>query len=113
MDKLKIYQQLIVNTLEAYIASDNLNQEEELYLVKDDTKMHYLLYNNWWRERDCTRFYGCLVHVRIKNEKIYIEYDGTDEGFGDVFVEKGVPKKDIVLAFHAPSKRPYTGFGVE
>ncbi len=113
MDKLKKYKNLIISTLEDYIASDKLNPNEELYLVKDEVQMHYLLYNNWWRERDCTRFYGCLVHVRIKNEKIYIEYDGTDEGFGDVFAEKGVPKKDIVLAFHAPSKRPHTGFGVE
>jgi hypothetical protein len=27
-------------------------------------------------------------------------------------VELGVPKEDIILAFHAPYKRPYTGFGV-
>jgi hypothetical protein len=27
-------------------------------------------------------------------------------------VALGVPKEDIVLAFHAPYKRPYTGFGV-
>ena len=56
--------------------------------------------------------YGCILHVRIKNDKVYIEYDGTDEGFGDVFVEAGIPKQDIVLAFHAPAKRPYTGFAV-
>jgi hypothetical protein len=48
----------------------------------------------------------------IKNEKIYVEYDGTDEGFADVFAAAGVPKEDIVLAFHAPAKRPYTGFAV-
>lgn len=50
--------------------------------------------------------------LRIKNEKIYVEYDGTDEGFADVFAAAGVPKEDIVLAFHAPAKRPYTGFAV-
>jgi hypothetical protein len=25
---------------------------------------------------------------------------------------RGVPKEDIVLAFHPPYKRPYTGFAV-
>jgi XisI protein len=111
MDKLKKYNQLIINVLEEYIASDTMNPDQELYLVVDSIKMHYLLYHNRWR--GMSRAYGCLVHIRLKNEKIYIEYDGTDEGFGDVFVEKGVPKKDIVLAFHAPSKRPHTGFAVE
>ncbi|HEX6384245.1 MAG TPA: element excision factor XisI family protein, partial [Anaerolineae bacterium] len=27
-------------------------------------------------------------------------------------VKSGVPKEDIVLAFHAPYKREYTGFAV-
>jgi hypothetical protein len=37
----------------------------------------------------------------------------TDTGYGvaNDFVAHGVPKEDIVLAFHAPYKRPYTGFG--
>ena len=26
--------------------------------------------------------------------------------------KQGVPKEDIVLAFHAPHKRPYTGYAV-
>ena len=111
MEKLKKYNQLIINVLEEYIASDTMNPDQELYLVVDQAKMHYLLYHNRWR--GMLRSYGCLVHIRLKNEKIYIEYDGTDESFGDVFVGKGVPKKDIVLAFHAPAKRPYTDFAVE
>jgi XisI protein len=44
MDKLTKYKQLIVNVLESYIASDMMNPDEELYLVKDEIKMHYLLY---------------------------------------------------------------------
>jgi hypothetical protein len=26
--------------------------------------------------------------------------------------QNGIPKEDIVLAFHAPYKRPYTGYAV-
>jgi XisI protein len=50
--------------------------------------------------------------VRLNNEKVYVEYDGTDEAFADVFCENGIPKEDIVLAFHAPAKRPHTGFAI-
>jgi hypothetical protein len=108
MEKIKHFQEVIKRVIEAYIATDKLNPEEELYLVIDDVKMHYLLYHNAWK-RD-SRSYGCLLHVRIKNDKIYVEYDGTDVGFADVFADEGISKKDIVLAFHAPTKRPYTAF---
>jgi hypothetical protein len=86
------------------------NVEEEPLLVEDSNNFNYLIYHNAWRQS--SRIYGCLLHVRIKNEKVYVEYDGTDQAFADVFVEAGIPKSDIVLAFHAPVKRPYTGFAV-
>ncbi len=110
MEKLKIYQQKIKDLLEAYVATTQSDPEEEVYLVEDDVKMHYLLYHNAWH--NSSRSYGCILHVRLKNEKVYIEYDGTDVGFADYFVEQDIPKEDIVLAFHAPAKRPYTGFAV-
>lgn len=110
MEKIKNYQKIIKQVLESYIDSDHPNLDEEIYLVADDIKMHYLVYHNAWKRS--SRSYGCILHVRIKNEKVYVEYDGTDVGFADVFVEEGIPKKDIVLAFHSPAKRPYTGFAV-
>ena len=86
------------------------NLDEEIYLVEDRFQLNYLIYHNAW-EHD-SRSYGCILHVRIKNEKVYVEYDGTDEGFADVFVESAIPRQDIVLAFHAPTKCSYTGFTV-
>lgn len=110
MEKIIEYQKVIKTILEEYIASMRSNLEEEVYLVEDTLKMNYLIYHNAWKES--SRSYGCILHVRIKNEKVYVEYDGTDEAFADVFVSAGIPKEDIVLAFHAPAKRPYTGFAV-
>ena len=40
--------------------------------------------------------------MRIKNEKIYIEEDWTEEGMANELLSKNVPKEDIVLAFHDP-----------
>jgi hypothetical protein len=111
MEKLAQFQAVIKQVLGEYVALIQKHTKHEAYLVEDPIQLHYLVYQNLWQ--GCSRSYGCLVHVRIKNEKIYVEYDGTDEAFADVFVEYGISKQDIVLAFHAPSKRPYTGFGVE
>ena len=110
MEKIAQYQQIIKTILNDYIVTMQSNLDEEIYLVEDTHKLNYLIYHNAWRHN--SRSYGCILHVRIKNEKVYIEYDGTDEGFADVFAEAGIPNSDIVLAFHAPAKRPYTGFAV-
>ena len=36
----------------------------------------------------------------------------TLEGLATELVEAGIPKEDIVLAFHAPEMRPLTEFAV-
>ncbi|MFO5437454.1 MAG: element excision factor XisI family protein, partial [Dolichospermum sp.] len=52
------------------------------------------------------------VHIRIKNDKIYIEEDWTQEGIATELLREGVPKEDIVLAFHDPETRKFTEFAV-
>nr|WP_228043418.1 XisI protein [Desmonostoc muscorum] len=56
--------------------------------------------------------YGCVLHLDIKNEKIWIQHDGTEGGIADELTNRGVPKQDIVLAFHSPFKRQFTEFAV-
>ncbi|MEA5566929.1 element excision factor XisI family protein [Anabaena sp. UHCC 0399] len=54
----------------------------------------------------------CHFHVDIKNDKIWIQRDGTKIGIANELIAAGVPKEDIVLGFHAPYKRQFTGFAV-
>jgi hypothetical protein len=42
--------------------------------------------------------------------KIWVQHDGTEDAIADQLVEKGVPKQEIVLAYHAPNVRKYTDF---
>ena len=56
------------------------------------------------------RAYGCVVHVDIKDRKIWIQRDLTEEGIANELVELGVPKTDIVLGFRSPYVRQFTGF---
>jgi hypothetical protein len=48
----------------------------------------------------------------IKNGKIWIQHNGTEDPIASQLVAKGVPKEDIVLGFHSPNRRQYTGFAV-
>jgi hypothetical protein len=56
--------------------------------------------------------YGCVIHVDIKDGKIWIQRDRTEVGVANELVNAGFPKQDIVLAFKAPYKRKFTEFAV-
>jgi hypothetical protein len=90
-------------------ASNQQNaQEYEVQTVFDAEQDHYQLLHVGWR--GSKREFGCILHLDIKNEKIWIQHDGTEVGIANQLVELGVPKQDIVLAFHEPDVRQFTGF---
>lgn len=112
MDKVTFYKQKVRSIIEKYVSNIKLKlPNEEVYAVTDDEHGHYLIFRSVWQQ---SRSYGYFLHVRIKNEKVYVEYDGTDYdmGFTGFFLEEGIPKEDIVLSFHHPAARQYTGFAV-
>ena len=76
--------------------------------VFDTEQDHYQLLHVGWRGNK--REFGCILHLDIKDEKIWIQHDGTEVGIANQLVELGVPKQDIVLAFHEPDVRQFTGF---
>jgi hypothetical protein len=110
MAKLDDYRRYVQQVLERYGQLKPAYGDLERQLLFDPVRDHYLLSTVGWHQRQ--RVYGCLVHVDIKDDQIWIQYDGTESGVANDLVALGVPKADIVLAFHAPYKRPSTGFGV-
>lgn len=57
------------------------------------------------------RIHVCLLHLDVKKDgKIWIQKDFVEAGIATELMEAGIPKTDIVLAFHAPFKRPFTNF---
>ena len=47
-----------------------------------------------------------------KDGKIWIQYDGTEEGIANKLVERGISKDDIVLAYQSTYTRQLSGFAV-
>lgn len=84
--------------------------EVEVELIFDQKRDRYLLFHVGWDNHK--RIYGCLLHMDIKNEKIWIQYNGTEIDVAAELVALGVSKDDIVLAFLAPYKRQYTDFAL-
>lgn len=54
-----------------------------------------------------------LAHLEVKNGKIYIEADTTEEGVGTELLAAGVPKNRIVLAFYPRKMREAGDFAVD
>ena len=84
--------------------------EYEVKTVFDSEQDSYqLLYVGW---RGHKRDFGCILHVDIKDGKIWIQHDGTEEGIANELVAAGVPKDTIVLGFKSVERRKLTEFAV-
>jgi hypothetical protein len=52
------------------------------------------------------------MHLDIKEGKIWLQQNLTDQNPAEELVKKGVPRTDIILGLQAPYKRAYTDYGV-
>ena len=63
--------------------------------------------------RDGTHYvHGCLIHVDIIDNKLWIYRDGTEYGIANELVDAGIPKQQIVLGFRSPEVRKHTEFAM-
>jgi hypothetical protein len=108
--KLEIYRQYIENLLTEYSNYKSMNEQVEAQTIFDREKDHYQLVHVGWSNK--RRVYGCVLHLDIINEKIWIQHDGTEIGIANELEKLGVPKKDIVLGFHSPYSRQFTDYAV-
>jgi hypothetical protein len=111
MDKLTKYRQIVCDALttiaERRYSIPTLTHEA----VFDEKNDRYLVLTVGWEGR-VRRIHHCLVHLDIINDKIWIQRDGMEDGIAYELEAEGVPKADIVLAFHSEEVRPYTGYAV-
>lgn len=56
--------------------------------------------------------YGCILHLDIRNGKIWLQHNGTENDIAAELVEMGAAKSDIVIGFHSPFKRQFTEYAV-
>jgi hypothetical protein len=113
MDKLESYRTHVQDILRNYqrLFSSPPDPGVETQVIFDREHDHYQLLHVGWRQ-GVDPVFACPLHIDIKEGKIWIQRDLIDVegGIAGELLERGVPKEDIVLAFHAPYKRPYTGF---
>jgi hypothetical protein len=110
MDTTERDSQIVQAALLDYARDPYAYGELEIEPVFDHERRRYLLMVVGWQGGQ--RVHGCLLHIDLIGDRIWIQRDGTEEGIATMLIEAGIERERIVLGFHPVSKRPLTGFAV-
>nr|WP_243406869.1 XisI protein [Cuspidothrix issatschenkoi] len=110
MDRIETYRNMIRNALKSYLDISYANANIRNRAAFDSESDQYLIISEGWAEKK--HLHSCLIHIEIINGKVWIQCDNTEYGVANELMQSGIPKEDIVLGFHEPNVRQYTGFAV-
>ncbi|MGK7873836.1 MAG: XisI protein [Xenococcaceae cyanobacterium] len=110
MDKLEKYRQIVQKIIENHAAYKPTYGDIETVQVCDLVHDNYLLIDIGWDRTG--RVHAVDLHLRIKEDKIWVEWDGTENGVTEELLEAGVLQEDIVLGFYRPERRSTIDFSV-
>ena len=108
MDTLNEYRRIIRELIEEYARLDPSTSRIRTDVVFDEVHDHYELLQSGWQGQH--RVYGPVIHMAIRDGKVWIEHNGTEDPIATRLVEAGIPRDRIVLGFKPPEVRPHTGF---
>lgn len=108
MDSIAHYKEIIQHLIHQYASYKPSHGEITTEAVIDSKLEHYeVIHVGWDGER---RVHGCIIHIDIIGDKVWIQYDGTSPGIALELVDAGIPREAIVLGFHPAGVRHHTGF---
>jgi hypothetical protein len=108
MDRVDRYREIVAQLVTEYAGYVPAHGRIETEAVVDRDRDHYeVMHVGWDGQR---RVHGCVVHIDIKDGKVWVQYDGTTRPVAEELVAAGVPREDIVLAFHPPEVRQHTAY---
>jgi len=110
MDRIARYRQIARDLIQDYSQHKVSHGEIETEGVIDSASDHYEVIQIGWDRGN--RVHGMIIHFDIIDGKFWVQYDGTDRPIAAELQAAGVPKEDIVLAWHPPDVRKLTGYAV-
>jgi hypothetical protein len=110
MDALNEYRRIIRDLIQEYARHEPSVGEVRTEVVFDEAHDHYELLHTGWIGSE--RVHGSVLHFDIRDGKVWIEHNGTEDPIGTLLVEAGIPRESIVLGFRSPAARQHTGFAV-
>ncbi len=112
MDKIKKYQNIIIDFLNRYnkeTANYSDEHTQRRILIDKENNSFQLLAIGWYNDGYT---FGPIFHFDIINGKIWMQCNNTEREVVDEFMAAGVDRNDIVLGFVPPAARHFSGFAV-
>lgn len=110
MDQLDRYREIVHRLIEEYASYKPAYGDIRTEAVVDHERDHYEVMQVGWNRGQ--RVHGSIIHIDIRDGKVWIEHNGTDARIGEELMAAGISRKDIVLGFHPEELRSQTGFGI-
>lgn len=108
--RLERYREIVTRLIEEYASYKPSHGDIETEAILDPRRDHYEVMHVGW---DGTRrVHGSVVHIDIRDGKVWVQHDGTNRPVAEELVAAGIPREQIVLGFHPADVRRYTDFAV-
>ena len=109
MDQLTRYRGILRQVLKDYCHRPSHGDIAPEAVIDAEGNHFELMLVGWDGQR---RVHGCVLHMDLIDDQVWIQFDGTSRGVAWDLEEAGIPREDIVLAFKPVHLRPHTKFGV-
>ncbi|QYO65157.1 XisI protein [Leptolyngbya sp. 7M] len=109
MDTLDQYRDVVYKILSQYTPLMSQSGITSTVIISED-RNHFIVINEGWEGK--RRIHNLVFHAEFRDRKLWIHHDGIDHGITEELVAAGIPKDQIVLAFHPPHIRQHTGYAV-
>ena len=97
MDSTTQLSEKVKAVIEQYAQFKPSHGDIRLDTVFDDKQHHYALMQvGWDRGR---RIRGNLIYITLRNEKVWIEYDGMENGVVNDLIAAGIESAQIIPTF--------------
>jgi hypothetical protein len=110
MDTLDNYRRIIQEALQKYTDIKYSYGDIHNEILFDQGADRYMVVSVGWQ--GIKRVHGCLIHIDIIQDKVWIQRDGTEDSIANELVASGIPKNKIVLGYKEPEVRQYTDYAV-
>lgn len=113
MENTNFFIEKIQEVIKEYL--QNLRQPSNQHItfvpVIDMKDLHFQIIGYGWENN--RRVFNLLFHLDIIEGKIWIQEDKMEYSIAEKLVEKGIPKKQIVLAYFPDYHRKYTEYAIQ
>ncbi len=104
MANINQYKSIIQRVMGEHLENTPSESDVETIAVCDENDDNYILLDIGWRYP--RRVYRTVFHLRLKDNKIWVEEDWTEHGIVRDLLNAGIAASDIEAGYQPPEMRP-------